>query len=535
LERLYGRKIPTDQVITPELGALLCRLSYELGRQIGILVDRRGRVEYVVVGDTHEIVIPDLSRARIGAGRMKGLRLIHTHLKNESLTRDDLNDLAMLRLDLILAVGLGKDGQPATAYMAHLNADVRAESPWTELPPTPFAKLAFDVDRFVTGIEGELSRLDARKAQSGDLGAVLVHVSTLPKDIAERRLDELSELARTEKINALDRVVVRGDINPKTLAGSGKMKEIILRAMALKADMILFDQELSSLQAKTIEGLADMPLLDRTQLILRIFGRRAHSNDGKLRVELARLKYVLPRIGARDDALSRIRGGIGMRGPGETAMELSRRRIGDQIQKIKGRLEKLGAGRDQRRSVRKRTGVPQVAIVGYTNAGKSTLLNALTKSTALVEDKLFATLDPTTRRIRFPRDREVIFSDTVGFIRDLPEHLLDAFRSTLEELADADLLIHLVDISSPDYEGAIGTVDEILAQLGLEELPRRLVFNKIDLADPELVENEIARRNAVAIAAAGRIGLTALTEVILGDLTAMGVLIADEDHGRLAG
>ncbi len=521
-------------VVTADLGATLCRISYELGRQVAIMVDRRGRVEYVIVGDTEQIVIPELARARGGAGRLKGLRLIHTHLRNEPLTKDDLNDLAMLRLDLVMAIGVGKGGAPADAYVAHLNADRHAESPWVELPPTPFTRFSFDVRRFVADLEAELGRIDARKAQSGDLGALLVHVSPVPPAVAERRLEELAELARTERIVALDRVAIRSASNPKTLAGAGRIKELILRAMTVNADMILFDQELSALQAKTIEGMADMPLLDRTQLILRIFARRAHSSDGKLRVEVARLKYLLPRVGAKDDALSRIRGGIGMRGPGETAMELSRRRLTERIGGIERKLARLTAGRDQRRAVRKRSGVPQVAIVGYTNAGKSTLLNAMTKSTALVEDKLFATLDPTTRRIRFPRERELIFSDTVGFIRELPEHLLDAFRSTLEELADADLLLHVVDLSSPDYEEELTTVVEILAQLGLDKTPRRLVFNKIDKVDAVVALNEATRWEAATVSASERMGLTALTDIILDDLARAGKGIGsdggDEGH-----
>ncbi|MBF0170941.1 MAG: GTPase HflX [Nitrospinae bacterium] len=509
-------------VVTADLGATLCRISFELGRQVAILLDRRGRVEYVIVGDSDQIVIPELARARGGAGRLKGLRLIHTHLRDEPLSKDDLNDLAMLRLDLVMAIGVGKDGSPANGHVAHLNPDRGGQTPWMLLDPVPFTRFTFDVRRFVEELEAQMGRVDARRAQSGDLGALLVHVSPVPPAVAERRLEELAELARTERIVALDRVSIRAAANPKTLAGSGRIKDLILRAMTVNADMILFDQELTGAQAKAIESMADMPLLDRTQLILRIFGRRAHSNDGKLRVELAQLKYLLPRVGAKDDALSRIRGGIGMRGPGETAMELSRRRLTEKILVIERKLARLTAGRDQRRAVRKRSGVPQVAIVGYTNAGKSTLLNALTKSTALVEDKLFATLDPTTRRIRFPRERELIFSDTVGFIRELPEHLLDAFRSTLEELADADLLLHVVDLSSPDYEEELATVVEILAQLGLDKTPRRLVFNKIDKVDAVVALNEATRWEAATVSASERMGLSTLTDIILDDLARAG-------------
>jgi len=264
--------------------------------------------------------------------------------------------------------------------------------------------------------------------------------------------------------------------------------------------------------------VADIPVMDRTQLILRIFARRAHSSDGKLKVELAQLKYQLPRVGLREEALSRIRGGIGMRGPGQTTAETSRRMIKDRIRNIEGRLAKLIRGRQERRKRRQRSGIPQVAVIGYTNAGKSTLLNALTNSDVLVEDKLFATLDPTTRRIRYPRNMEVAVSDTVGFIRDLPEDLLDAFRSTLEELHDADLLLHVVDISTDWFQSAIETVEGILGRLNLAGAPRRLVFNKIDLLDPEMASNECARYGAIGVSAKNGEGIAALTAFIAEEL-----------------
>jgi len=347
--------------------------------------------------------------------------------------------------------------------------------------------------------------------------------------VAEARLAELAELARTERIHAVDRVIYKGPVNPQSLIGASRMKDLVIRAMAHHIDVLLFDQELSPAQSRWIGGLTELKFLDRTQLILQIFARRAFSKDGKLRVELARLKYSLPRIGSRDDSLSRIRGGIGVRGPGETAIEVTRRRLKDRIRTINARLDKLSQGRAQRRRLRKRSGVRQVAVVGYTNAGKSTLLNALTKSDALVEDKLFATLDPSSRRIRFPRNMAVVFSDTVGFIRDLPADLLDAFRSTLEELGDADLLVHLVDISAPDFAAALNTVERTLAQLGLDRIPRRLVFNKIDLVPAEAVANECRRYHALAISASGGAGLERLTAGIADDLAAL------EKDGELAG
>jgi GTP-binding protein HflX len=342
----------------------------------------------------------------------------------------------------------------------------------------------------------------------------MAHISNLPRSEATRRLDELSELARTEGIIVVDRAMFRGDPNPQSLLGSGRVKDLVVRSLAVGADMILFDQELTPSQARWVGAITDMPILDRTQLILRIFGRRAHSADGKLRVELARLKYALPRLGLKDDALSRIRGGIGMKGPGETSMEISRRRIKDKIIGIQDDLERLGHGREQRRRQRKKSGTPQIAVIGYTNAGKSTLLNALTGSDALVEDKLFATLDPMSRRIRRPRKLDVILSDTVGFITDLPDDLLAAFRSTLEELRDADLLIHLVDVSAPDLENAMKAVQNLLERIELDKIPRKVVLNKIDMAAPDLVENIAARYEAIPISATTGEGLNRLLDEV---------------------
>ncbi|MBI4828081.1 MAG: GTPase HflX [Nitrospinae bacterium] len=509
--------------MSPELGATLCQISAEIGRQVGVMLDRRGRVEFVILGEAAGLFIPDLSRHRAGEGRLRGLRLIHTHLKNEPLSRDDLTDLALLRLDMVAALGVGPDGAPRTIYQAHINTGREASPAWVTLDPVPFARLETRFLEIVEGLEAELGRQGRVARESAGERGILVCVSQLPPREVDARMAELAELARTEMIEPIDTAIYRGDPHPQSVTGSGRIKELLIRAMSLQADLLLFDGELTPGQQKWISAFTDMKVMDRTQLILRIFARRAFSSDGKLRVELARLRYQLPRISSKDDALSRIRGGIGMRGPGETAMEVARRTIKDRITHIRHRLENLGHGRSQRRQSRKRSGVPQVAVIGYTNAGKSTLLNALTGSDALVEHKLFATLDPASRRIRHPRPLNVVLSDTVGFIRDLPEDLLDAFRSTLEELADADLLLHLVDVSAPDFEGAIRTVESVLRSLELDRIPRRLVFNKIDLMDAERAANEAVRHGAIAISAARGVGLDLLADEIeraLGHITA---------------
>ncbi len=475
----------------------------------------------MIVGDQNEIMIPSLSRARIGPGRLRGLRLVHTHLKNEPLSKDDLTDLALLRLDIVMAIGASETGDTESAYVAYLNPDREAAEPWIAMDRQDFKSFDFQFDQFVEGLEKELSQKNQRKATKGELRAILAHISNLPKGEAEERLAELTELCETENIIAIDTVIYKGSPNPQNLLGSGRVKDLVIRSLSENADMILFDQELTPAQSRVIGKITDMPILDRTQLILSIFARRAFSADGKLKVELARLKYLLPRLGAKDDALSRIRGGIGMRGPGETVMEVSRRRIKERITAIENKIEKLSHGRDQRRSLRKRSGVTQLSVIGYTNAGKSTLLNALTKSSALVEDKLFATLDPTSRRIRYPKPMDVVLSDTVGFIRDLPEDLLGAFRSTLEELRDADLLLHLVDVSAPDFEHAIETVEHILNKLGLNEIPVLMVLNKTDKAPRQLVENVTKRHGAIAISALDKTGLGKLALEIEAILAAI--------------
>jgi GTP-binding protein HflX len=294
----------------------------------------------------------------------------------------------------------------------------------------------------------------------------------------------------------------RPEPDPKYLVGKGKLEDILIRAMQVDAAALIFDPELTPGQAHAIADFTDLKVLDRTMLILDIFAQRARSRDGKLQVELAQLKYRLPRLHEKNTMMSRLVGGIGGRGPGETKLEINRRRARERIHRLEQEIERFGRQRAERRSQRSQRGIPVVAIVGYTNAGKSTLLNTLTSSEVLAEDKLFATLDPTTRRLRFPREREVVIADTVGFIRDLPADLAQAFRATLEELREADLLLHLVDAADPDHEQQVAAVERILHDLGLGETTRLLVMNKVDL----LPEEERARllHDPRMVAVAGR-------------------------------
>jgi GTP-binding protein HflX len=484
LERLYRRRVPPGEVLTQELATRMAQLSIEIGRQIGILINRIGLVEYVIVGDEKELCIPDLSDYPLGKKRLRGLRLCHTHLKGEPLTEDDLTDLALLRLDLMAALLLVPGKHSFSIQVAYLAPPSHGAAPHRADPPVPFDRLRMDAAEFITSLESSLEKSvpASREVRGVEERAILISVSRQARSEVEDSMDELRELARTGGVEVLDVFIqLRRDISPRFLMGEGKMREVIIRALQLGATMLLFDQELSPAQVRSISEMTELKVIDRSQLILDIFARRAVSLDGKVQVELAQLKYILPRLSGRGVQMSRLMGGIGGRGPGETKLEVDRRRIRDRITRLERELEDLSRGRYQRRRRRVKAGIPIVSIVGYTNAGKSTLLNTLTKSSVFTEDLLFATLDTATRRLRFPREREVIVTDTVGFIRSLPASLMGAFKATLEELQDADLLIHLVDWSNPRFEEQVRQVEEILEDLDLSEKPRLLVFNKKDL------------------------------------------------------
>jgi GTPase len=509
LERVYRRRIPPSAIVSAELAGYICGLSRDLERQVGLLCNRRGDIEHVIVGDASRLFLPEVGRLRAGRGRFRGLRLVHTHLRNEALTRDDLVDLALLRLDLVAAVGVTRDGRPADLHVAHLLPSESGATPWAVLPPTPFRETAIDAAALVEALESEFDRSTAdARVVAGAERALLVVVSTRRgqgevRASLEARVAELRELCRTANIVVSDVVVQRRpEPDPKYLVGRGKLEDILVRAMQVDAHALIFDPELTPGQAHAIADFTDVKVLDRTMLILDIFAQRAQSRDGKLQVELAQLKYRLPRLHEKNTMMSRLVGGIGGRGPGETKLEINRRRARERIHRLEQEIERYGRQRAERRSQRSRRGIPVVAIVGYTNAGKSTLLNTLTNSEVLAEDKLFATLDPTTRRLRFPREREVVIADTVGFIRDLPKDLAQAFRATLEELREADLLLHLVDAADPDHEAQIAAVERILKDLELGETARLLVMNKIDLLPPEDRARLLDDPEIVAVAAA---------------------------------
>ncbi len=454
----------------------------------------------MMIGDSNSMLIPVLTEYPLGRKTLRGLRFIHTHLQNEPLTNDDLTDLALLRLDFMAAIGI-KNGLPDKIFTAHLMPQ-GSHTLYEISREMNFYNYTLDFETHIHALEEEMQRERVYNQQDRRERAILISVSTKPKYEQEESLDELEELCKTSNVVVLDKAIQRPKkINPKYVMGIGKLKELIINALNKGATLVIFDQDLSPSQGKAIADLTELKVIDRSQLILDIFARRAHSRDGKVQVELAQLKYMLPRLTGKGTAMSRLTGGIGGRGPGEMKLEIDRRRVRDRIHLLEKELTKLARARQQRKQSRVRSGIPIVSIIGYTNAGKSTLLNSLTKSETSVEDKMFATLDTSSRRLRFPNERDVIITDTVGFIRDLPDDLMAAFKATLEELEDADLLLHIVDASNPRFEQHIESVGNIMKDLNLHEKPCILIFNKMDKISVDELNNLIMRYHTVAISA----------------------------------
>jgi GTP-binding protein HflX len=514
LQSLYDRRLPASRFITPELARRLTELSREANRQIGLLIDRSGSVDKVIVGDAHQLFIPDLGRERAGAGRFRGLRLVHTHLRGEGLSKDDLTDLALLRLDTVVMIQALGDGLPgAVEYGALLPPSARGGEMWRVEKVPSVHGWEEDFHTFIRDLEAQFRVAAEARKVDGKESAVLVSVTTQDARTAKKSLDELGRLAHTAGLIVADSVLqVRRELDGRTLIGQGKLKDIVLRCMHLGANVLVFDQELSPSQLRNIATETEFKVLDRTQLILDIFSKRATTREGKLQVEFAQLRYRKPRLAIMPTAMSRLTGGIGGVGPGETKLEINRRRADERLHRVQKQLEEISDERSMRRNRRKRVGLPLVAIVGYTNAGKSTLLNRMTRSNVDAEDKLFATLDPTSRRLRFPEDREIILTDTVGFIRDLPKDLVHAFRSTLDEALEADLLLHVVDAGDEEAEAQKATVDLVLKELGAADAATMVVVNKTDRADPERVRALVEAWDATPVSALSGDGLQVLLD-----------------------
>lgn len=559
LQRLANRRYDIHTGYTLEQAKELGALSRLISRQIGLLIDRQGKVELTIVGDAHGILIPTLARER-STGRLRGIRLLHTHLTDSKLSGEDLMDLLFLRLDSIGVLTVDEFGAPVHFQSAHLlpalisdesyirdisksktfkkqkqleyleekqdnpplqaedidfiltqnlyRADIEPKPLTPERPAEPYRITEFfvwdknplDLSAEIDAIEEEFARLlkDSHSTESTKVlskynakgtaetfqagsRCVLVSVSKAPKAIQERNLAELTELARTAGLGVAGNLIQRvTTINPRQILSQNKLAELEVIALQGHAGIIIFDGELSPAQLQNLAELTERKVLDRTQLILDIFAQHAKTGAGKLQVEMAQLKYTQPRLVGKNRAMDRLMGGIGGRGPGETKLETDRRRVRDRIAKIKIELENLKKQRQANRAKRSRCNLPVAALVGYTNAGKSTLLNKLTKSEVIAENKLFATLDPTTRRLRFPEEHEIVLADTVGFIRDLPKELMEAFRATLEELNEANILIHVLDASHEEMEQQLESVEKILEELKLADVPRVLLLNKWD-------------------------------------------------------
>ncbi|MGQ0542044.1 MAG: GTPase HflX [Blastocatellia bacterium] len=552
----------------------MSEISQETGRQIGVLLNRKGQVEYVMVGNAKQIEMPDFGRSRVSTDRFRGLRCVHTHLLDEKLTQDDLTDLALLRLDLMSIIQVDrKTGLPGLVYSAHLlpmseplasaggqvdekarsGDDVEHVTNWPPahaggsdlsyefLEPNIPSQLDVDFTSLITSLESEMARVRqvATSKQTGRDRVILVSVTTGYVEDAEESLAELEELATSADVVVLDKIIQRRpQIDPKTVLGRGKLEELLIRSMRLGADLIVFDTELSPTQVRILSEATDLKVIDRPQLILDIFAQRAQSREGKLQVELAQLKYLLPRLViGQNSAFSRLAGGIGGRGPGETKLETDRRRVRDRISQLEKQVDNLRRQRQERRKARSQKNLPLISLVGYTNAGKSTLLNTLTQSAVYAEKKMFATLDPTSRRLRLPYEQEVIINDTVGFIRDLPEALVAAFRATLEEISDSDLLVHVVDASNPRAVHQIESVDKILADLQLDQIPQIIVLNKSDLLNADQIE-ALQRQitldkhvDSVAISAIQRATLVPLAERIGTRIFDSGVMSKQTSSG----
>jgi GTPase len=539
LKRLYREKIPGDRLTTPEFAQRLAAISTEIDLAVCAYINRRGQVIRVGVGTPRETQIPPLELPRYGAERLSGIRCIATKLKPEPPKESSLTAMIRQRLDALVVLTLtgsgklrrggGATGYVGDVYLAHLlpqpDLDLETQEYWSVSAPKTLEGLSQeDFLDLVEGLEAEFEReFVAQQVDPSHDRVVLVGLQTertTPKEFEEslRELIGLVDTAGGEVLHTIQQK--RSRPHPQTLVGAGKVQEIALKVQTVGASLVAFDRDLSPAQVRNLEQQFGVRVVDRTEIILDIFAQRARSGAGKLQVELAQLEYMLPRLVGRGEAMSRLGGGIGTRGPGETKLETERRSIQKRIARLQKEVDRLQAHRSRMRQQRQKQEVASVAIVGYTNAGKSTLINALTNAEVYTADQLFATLDPTTRRLALSdptteEPRNVLLTDTVGFIQNLPPSLIDAFRATLEEVTEADALLHLVDLSHPAWKSQIRSVMKILGEMPLAPGPMLLVFNKLDKVDSAtLTKAKEEFPLALFISASDRLGLETLRHKI---------------------
>ncbi|MFA6309527.1 MAG: GTPase HflX [Clostridia bacterium] len=476
---MYDFEATTDGFVPVEIAEKLAVFTTQINREIAVYMDRRGKIHSISIGDNATVSLPEIEE-RTHSSRLSGIRCIHTHPNSDGMLSNlDLRSLLTLGLDSIIALGV-KNSAVIDVYVA---LPTRNDSGILDSTETfgPFKIGDLSLDDFfdsIKEIDKSYTNLLYKNSESSDERAILISGDS------DTSLDELEELAKTANVEVLKKVLQKNATkNSALFIGKGMAENLRLLCQSMAANVVIFDDELSGMQVRNLEEIVGVKIIDRTVLILDIFANRAGSKEGKLQVELAQLKYNLPRLMGVGASMSRLGGGIGTRGPGEKKLEVDRRNIKRRILFLETELKGVSKRRNFLREGRRKKSLPVVSLVGYTNAGKSTLLNKLSGSDVFVEDKLFATLDPTARGFKLPDGREILIIDTVGFIRKLPHELINAFKSTLEEAVYADLLLHIVDASSNEADEQIKVVNELLDSMGVLNKPIITVFNKLDLAN----------------------------------------------------
>lgn len=531
LQKLYDMQSP--QLVSQELAVKLADITEYINREISVYITRSGQIIEIAVGDNATVELPSFSGRR-GAGRLSGIRCIHTHPGgNPYLSGVDISALKNNKYDAMVAIGVVSPDFTKSELTFGLITGIDSNENYTAECYGPYSIEDAENINFVNTVS-TIERILDKQTGTASLQvmserAILIGMEWGRNDslwTVDDSLEELKQLADTAGATVIKKFIQkRPKPDPAFFIGRGKVQELALYAQQENIDLCIFDDELSPAQQRNIESVMGIRILDRTALILDIFAQRARTNEGKLQVELAQLQYTLPRIMGKGLMLSRLGGGIGTRGPGETKLEVDRRRIRDRIAFIKDQIEKVKAVRSLHRSKRKKNNVFEVSLVGYTNAGKSTLLNTLTNSDIYAKDQLFATLDPTTRQLALPNKQEIIITDTVGFIQRLPHQLIAAFRSTLEVVTEADLLVHVIDVSHELYKEQAAAVHEVLKEIGAETKPVITVYNKIDKLPPDskLADRLALEEDTVCISAAKKLNLESLQQMIESHLKSKAV------------